>query len=94
VAFDDRATHRESNTHPASLGCVERLEESALLPGIEPYPDILNAQAHLMSRLLGPDRQQSWAMANVAHRLRRVKQQIQDNLLKLNPVTLNCWQIS
>jgi hypothetical protein len=56
MTLDDGSTHRKSDPHAASLGCVERLEELVRRLRFEAHPGIVHAEAHAIALVwLGSD---------------------------------------
>ena len=48
MTLDNGATHRQSDSHPASLGCVERVKEFVEALSIYTYARILHCEAHMV----------------------------------------------
>src|SRR5512145_1457446 len=87
MTLDNEATDGEADPHTASLGCVERVEESVRILRIEPHPRILHRQAHAIAFVsCGSDHQFPRPIVDLAHRVRGVSEQVQDDLLKLDTI--------
>jgi hypothetical protein len=94
VTLDYGATDGEANSHTAALGGIERIKEPIDVLGLEPDACILHAQSHTLAPVsFGPDRQLPGAIVNGGHRLRRVQQEIQDDLLQLDTIPFNWRQV-
>src|SRR3981081_1413276 len=87
MTLDDGATDRQSDPHTASLRCVKRFEESVhIFPG-EPYADVLHGQAHVvLSFSFGSDHQPPRTIIDTIHCLCGIQKQVQNDLLKLDPI--------
>src|SRR6185437_12810681 len=66
---------------------VERVEQLAFALRYEADAGILDAQSNAVVLVsFDPDRQMSCTIVNADHRVRRVADEVQDNLLKLNTI--------
>src|SRR3954465_12661167 len=87
MILDDRSTDRQPDPHAAALGCMERFEQLLGAFVFETYAGILHGEAHMIVifsfcfyyHIPGP-------IVDAAHRFGGVEQQVQDDLLKLNPI--------
>src|SRR4026209_411609 len=87
MALDNRATNGRADSHAAALGSVERVEQFTLTPRFEAHARISDAQPHAVVLLpFDLDHQMSWTIVNAVHSVRRIADEVQDNLLKLNAI--------
>src|SRR5215470_5065697 len=94
MTLDNGATDGESNSHSVILRCVKGFEESVSKLRVETNPHIFYAEAHLIASFsFGPDQQLPPAVLDVAHRVRGIPQQVQNDLLKLNTIACDGREI-
>src|SRR5690349_9757490 len=87
VSLDDRAADGQPDSHTPDLGGVEHLKKASHGLPVETDACILHAQAHTAPLIWsGSDQQMSRTTVDGAHRVRRIEQQIQNHLLKLNTI--------
>src|SRR6267143_5468860 len=87
MSLDNRAAHRQPDTHTAALGRVKGIEGFVHVLTAEANAGIPYGQAHAAVALaVGPDQQLSRAILNIGHGVRGVSEQIQDDLLELNTI--------
>src|SRR5262245_42708326 len=93
----DRLAYPQPHAQSVGLRRVQGLEELIDTGPLEPHPCLLHGDQHtgvgadIVST--STDEQPTPPTRDVAHRLDRVGQQIQYDLLKLNPIAENRWQI-
>jgi hypothetical protein len=94
MPLDDGAADRQPNAHPIGLGGVERFEALVHALSVQAHAHILDAQAHSIAFVsLGSDQHLSWAILDVAHRVCRVQEEIQNDLLQLNAIAYDRREI-
>src|SRR5438270_7442924 len=88
VSLDDRPADGQSDTHAVLLRCDERLEQLFGDRFADSRAGVFDAHAHQIRRLpIGPDGQASdWS---IHHRVDRVADQVDENLLNLDPYDEN-----
>src|SRR5712675_3801410 len=88
--FDDRAADRKPQPQTAWLGRVKGLEEAIEIRWSQPWAGISHGDEHA-ARLGWPctDHQFPGPVADAAHCLDGVHDQVQDHLLQFDPVSLN-----
>src|SRR4051795_1158555 len=90
MALDDGSTDRQADPPAVGLCRVECFEEPLPLNRVEPHPNILHAQPHVIVFASGgPDHHASWSIIDAVHRLGRVPEKVQDDLLKLHTIARN-----
>src|SRR6266446_3433522 len=88
MTLDNGATDAQSDSHTVILSCVERFEEPVGSLRIETDPRIFHAEEHPIAFVsFGPDQQVPRAIIDSIHRIRRIPDEVQDYLLKLDSVT-------
>src|SRR5262245_10873054 len=94
---NDRSAYRQPRAQSVSLRRVQGLEETLDVSLLEPNPCVVHDDPHTGTStdlvLMRADHQFPTSVGDVAHRLDSVGQQIQHDLLKLNPIPENRWQI-
>src|SRR5262249_46070281 len=97
MGLDDRSAYRQPHAQSAGLRRVQGLEELINTRLLEPNPHVLHVDqytgvgAAIVST--SADQQPAPPAGDVAHRFDSVGEQIQHDLLKLNPIAENLWQI-
>jgi hypothetical protein len=87
MALDYGTTDGESDSHAVVLSCIKSLKESVHSLGINADARILYGEPHLIVRAsFRSDPQLPWTIVHGAHGVPGVLEQIQDHLLKLDPV--------
>src|SRR5262245_32137490 len=77
----------ETNTHTITFRRVEGLKKSVLRLRLDADSVIFHAQAHTVTFFFRSSNEQlSWAILDGVHCIRRIPQQVQDDLLKLHSV--------
>src|SRR5713101_6603094 len=95
---NNRLAYRQPHAQSVGLRRVQGLEETLDVSLLEPNSCVVHDDPHtgacadLVS--MRADHQLPTPVGDVAHRLDRVGQQIQHDLLKLNPIAENRWQIT
>ena len=90
VTLDNSAADEQSYPHTGDLGGEERIKQPFCLVGIDASSRILNGQAYAPTlRSLRSDGQLLRAAVDLAHRVNRVLQQIQNDLLNLDAIGWN-----
>jgi hypothetical protein len=85
VIFDDRAADQQS--HAVGLRREERLEQPICIGRIDARAAVLHRDHRMFIVIpMGLDQQVTWVVADVGHRLDTVDDQIDEYLLKLNPI--------
>ena len=94
MSFDDGATDGESDTHPVSFSCVEGVKQLVHDLRVDADAGIPHGHAHTIALFsLRSDQQPPWAVVNAQHRVGSIAQQIQDDLLELDPIANNSRQV-
>ena len=94
MSFDDGATDGESDTHPVTFCCVEGVKQLVHDLRVDPDAGIAYHHAHTIAPLsLGSDQQLPWAVINAYHRVGSIAQQVQDDLLELDPIANDSRQV-
>src|SRR4030095_12649082 len=94
MSLDDRAAHRQANSHSVLLRRIEGLKE--LVRGIrsEADPRVLYAETHVLTLIrFASDQQISRAVLDANHRIRSVSHQVQDDLLELDTIARDRWEV-
>src|SRR3984893_14863717 len=87
MTLDNGSTDRKADPHTATLGGIERFEESAQSLRFETNPRISHGQAHTIVFVpFSPDQQLPRTIIDAAHRVGSVPKQVQDDLLKLDTI--------
>src|SRR5580704_4169306 len=87
MALDYGTTDGKSDSHAVVLGCIKSLKKSVHCLGIKADARILYGEPHLIvCASFRSDLQLPWTIVHGAHGVRGVLEQIQDHLLKLDPV--------
>src|SRR6202049_4446118 len=87
MALDYGTTNGKPDSHALVLGCIKSLKQSVPSLGIKADARILYGEPHLIvCASFRSDMQLSWTIVHGAHGVRGVLEQIQDHLLKLDPV--------
>src|SRR5882724_3073852 len=87
MALDYGTTDGKSDSHAVVLGCIKSLKKSVHSLGINADARILYGEPHLIvCASFRSDLQLPWTIVHGAHGVRGVLEQIQDHLLKLEPV--------
>jgi len=87
MRLNDRTANGKSHAHAARLRRVERVKDPVYDLGVNTCPRVLNRYLHLV-RVDVPrgDRQCSCPLIDNAHRFDSIHNEIQHNLLQLNPI--------
>src|SRR5215469_8833036 len=87
MPLDDGATDGEPDTHAVGLRGVESVEQLVHVLGVDALAGVPHAHAHTIAGLaFGSDQQLPRAVVHVSHRVGGVAEQIQDDLLELDPI--------
>jgi hypothetical protein len=90
VSLNNGFAHGEPDSHSVDLGRVERLEDPFRSLRRNTDARIFHAEPDLILPVrLSSDDQLSWAIVNCSHCIGTVSKQVQDDLLKLDPVSDN-----
>src|SRR5262249_2154680 len=94
MGLDDGAAYGQPDTHAVGLRRVERLEQPIHHLRIDADPRISNTQPYAIGSIgFGPDDQFPRAIFDAAHRVGSVPQQIEDDLLKLDSIAHEGWEL-
>ena len=94
MSFDDGATDGESDTHPVTFCCVEGVKQLVHDLRVDPDAGIAYHYADTIAPLsLGSDQQLPWPVVNAHHRVGSIAQQVQDDLLELDPIANDSRQV-
>src|SRR5215469_11175326 len=89
MRFYDRAADRQSHAHAARLGRVERVEHPMEIRRVQSRTRILHRNEHAVWRLLlGADQQRAPSLADAAHRLDGIENQVQHRLLQPDAISM------
>src|SRR5215216_6782777 len=87
MSLDDRPADAEPDTHAVALRCVEGVKELVHALGVDAYASIPHADTYATTALpFGSDQQVSRAIVHFNHRIGRVAEKVQDDLLELDPI--------
>ena len=87
MVLNNGSTDGESDSHAIILGGVERFEESARSLRVEPGSRILHCQTNVVVFLsFGFDQQLPRTIFDGGHRVRRIPDEIQYDLLQLDSI--------
>src|SRR6476620_3756347 len=90
MGIDDRPADRQPHPYPAGFRGVERLENALEMLPINTRPSIAHCyEDAICLGLLRADRQLSWPLLNRPHCFDCIQNQVQDDLLQLNTISLN-----
>src|SRR5882672_569094 len=92
VRFDDRTADRQAHPQTAKLRRVEGLEHALKSRRREAWTRIAHLDRHAIWFVAGADEQFPLLFADVAHRFDRVDDQVKQDLLQLDPVSLDTRQ--
>src|SRR5688572_15004730 len=88
MSFDDGAADGEPDPHAGALRRVERVEQLVYTLLVDAHAGIPYGQAHsILVLAFGSDQQLPRAVVHAHHRVAGVADQVQDDLLELDPVT-------
>ena len=88
MPLDNGAADRQADAHAIVLCRVESVEQPVGVLRREAHPRVLHQNAYVVAViLLSPDQQSPWSIINTTHRVRGILEEIQDHLLKLDPIT-------
>jgi hypothetical protein len=94
MLLDNRTADGQPDAHPIVFRRVERVEQPVNALGVHPYARVSYGQTHLIGSLrLCPDHQLARPVVYLAHGVRRVPEQIEDDLLELNSITDNVREV-
>src|SRR5882724_2810380 len=94
MPLDDAAADRKADPHPRALRCVERLEELFGLLRVDTDSRVDNRQPHGVIVLqLRPHQDLPCTIGDALHRVRCIEEQIEDDLLKLNAITVDVRKV-
>src|SRR5262249_50096494 len=95
MALDDRAAHGEADAHAVSLGRVEGREELLRIARIEADAVVAHRYANEIRVVeLRPHEQLARAIGDRGHGIRGIRDQVQDDLLELNPIADDVRQVA
>src|SRR5580698_7420119 len=87
MALDYRTTDGKPDSHAIVLGCIKSLKKSVQTLRIKADASVLYGELHLIvCAAFCSDPQLPWTIIDCAHGVRGVLEEIQDHLLKLDPV--------
>src|SRR5262249_25083617 len=88
MSLDDRAADKQSDAHAAALRGAEGIEQRAEALQRQSHTRIAHRQANIVAlRLsLGLDQQLPRSILHVRHRFQAIAEEIQNDLLELNPI--------
>src|SRR5215510_13237538 len=94
VDFDDGAADGKSHAKPVALGGVKRLKDLIELVPAQARSTVTHRHlCHACAVLLRLQHNSTLVHRTVLHRVKRIEQQIEDDLLQLYPVALHCRQV-
>ena len=94
MSLDDRAANRQPNAHTAALGCVEGIKKLFHALVIETHTGIPHDQAHKVAVFsFCSDQQVPRSVVNTNHRVGRIAEQVQDDLLELDTIACYGWKV-
>ncbi len=94
MALNDRAADGQPDAHALALGRVKGIEEALDVTRLHPGSRVAYRKTDFTPPAAArDDRQMPTSVINGAHRVRRVQHQIEDDLLKLYPITPNLGQV-
>jgi len=94
VSLDDRPADRQADTHAVDLGREERVEQLVHAVAVEAHAGVPHRQADPVAILVpGTDHDLSRAAVNADHGIRSVAEQIEDDLLQLDPISVDGRQV-
>src|SRR5262249_33018387 len=86
MVLDDPAADEEADARAVALGRIEGIEEPLRFAGPEAFACIPNAQPHMALDALRADTELARTVVDLFHRLRGVRHEVEDHLLKLQGV--------
>jgi len=87
MSFDDGAADGQPDTHAVAFRGVEGVEQLVHALGVDAHAGIPHAHTHTIAVLpFGSDQQLPRAIVHANHRVRGVAEQVQDDLLELDPI--------
>ena len=89
---DDRLADRKADAHAAGLRAPECIEDMRKVVAANAGPIVGDGQANLHTVRFGADREDSLVDVLFDHRVRRVKHEIEQHLLKLHGPTVDHGQ--
>src|SRR4029077_13314374 len=86
MSFDNGAADEQSDPHSVALRGVERIEERAQTLRTQANSSVADRQSHSAGVVrLGLDEELTRSILHIDHRVGGIADQIQDDLLRLNP---------
>src|SRR5258708_9200955 len=93
VRFDDRTADGQAQAHALGLGGVERLEQAVQTLRIQSRAGIPQTDEYAVRSISArADQQLPRPLADAAHRLDGVDDQVENHLLQLDPICSDDWQ--
>ena len=89
MSIDDGPAYRQPHSCSIGLGGVESVEDALQLRPIDARSGIAHGHENACVVLLSADQQLPWTRLNRAHCFNRVEDQVQQDLLKLNPISVD-----
>ena len=90
MGIDDRPADRQPHSYSAGFRGVESLEDALEMFRINTWASVAHCyEEAICLGLLRADRQFSWPFLNRPHCFDRIHNQVQDDLLQLNTISLN-----
>ena len=87
MPLDDRAADRQADSHSVAPGGIEGLEQPLGILRLKSDPRIPHQQGYpAVLAALRSHRQLPRAIGDLAHGVRGVEQQVEDDLLQLDPI--------
>jgi hypothetical protein len=94
VVIDNRPTYRQAEPEPVLFGREERIEQSRPTDLGDAWSQILYLHAYSIAVLNSSDRKLPAVWSFIAHGVRRIHGEIEDDLLQLGSITEHRGQIS
>ena len=88
MSFHNGPADRKAHPHPPRFGRIERLKNPVKILLVEPRPEIPHRDFYgLLIRQFRPDEKVPETGVGMNHRVRPIQNQVQDDLLQLDPVS-------
>ena len=95
MALDNRSANRYAYSHTIILRCIEGFEKSVYSLRVQTDSRIFHAKPHTIAfASFGSDQQLPRTVVDGAHRVGCVPDKVQDNLLKLNAISVDEREVS
>jgi hypothetical protein len=94
MSLDDGAADGESDAHAVALRRVKSVKQLVHILAVETRASVPHGHAHTIAALpFGSDQQLPRAIVDADHRVRGVAEQVQNDLLELDAIASDRWEV-